>query len=142
MGGYGQADMYSAQAQIARNNAILAQRNANVTMGEGEVATSQQQLKNRATIGAITAGEAASGVDVNTGSALDTRASAAEVGQLDALTIRSDYARRAYGFRTQAQQDREQAAIYGAAAQQSILGGYLSGLGTLDQTGGQMAQFL
>lgn len=131
MQGQAQASAYSAQAQIARNNAVLAQRNADVTMGEGEQATQRQQLKNRAAIGALTAEQAASGVDVNTGSAVDTKESAAELGQYDALTIRSNYARKAYGYRVEAQNDLNEAAMDKAAEKNSALGGYLGGFTSL-----------
>lgn len=129
--GNSQANVYNAQAQIAANNAILAQRNADVTMGEGEQATSNQQLKNRATVSAIGAEQAASGIDVNSGSAVDTKQSAAELGQLDALTIRSDYARKAYGYRVESQNQEEQSAIYKSQAAAARTGSYLDAFSSL-----------
>lgn len=138
--GDSEASVYNAQAQIARNNAGLAQRNADVTMGEGEIATSNQQLKNRAEIGAIGADQAASGVDVNTGSAVDTRQSAAELGQLDALTIRSDASRKAYGYRVAAQNETAQANIYKSQANAARYSGYLDAFSSLLGEGEQAAQ--
>ena len=78
-------------------------------------------LKAAERAGAIKAAQAASNVDVNSGSALDVRSSAAELGELNALTIRSSAARTAYGYETQgiqygAQQGVEEATAAAAPA--------------------------
>jgi hypothetical protein len=46
--------------------------------------------------------QAASGIDVNSGSAAATRSSMTSLGQTDQATIRTNAARRAYGFETEA----------------------------------------
>ena len=81
------------QSQVAENNAIIADRNADYATKVGEIDIARQGMKNRAVLGSIKAGQGASGVDVNTGSSADVQGAAAELGMLDALTIRSDSGR-------------------------------------------------
>lgn len=111
-----QAAEQNYQAQITINNQTTATQNADVTMAAGEQQADNEGLKSRANAGAIKAGQAASGVDVNSGSAVDVQTSAREVGQLDALTVRSNAAREAYGYQVAASN-------YGAQAQADTYAG-------------------
>jgi hypothetical protein len=83
-----QAASANYQAQVARNNQIIAQQNAVVAKQQGAVSEEAQREKTAQTIGGIEAQEGASGVNPNTGSFLNVRSSAAETGELNALTIR------------------------------------------------------
>lgn len=96
-----QESQYAYQAQVAKNNALIAQQNKQYATEKGEVDATAQGLKNRQEMGALAAAQAASGVDVNTGSPVSVRASAQELAQLDALTIRSNALREAYGYDVQ-----------------------------------------
>jgi hypothetical protein len=89
------------QAQVAQNNAIIAGRNAGMETESGEIKSGNQELKTRAGIGKTLATQGASGVDVNVGSSAKVRGAEAELGRLDALTIRSDAAKKAYAYQTQ-----------------------------------------
>lgn len=89
------------QAQVASNNAAIAKQNAEMEIQSGESASFNQGLKTRAMIGKTKVAQAASGVDVNTGSAVAVRAGEAELGTLDALTIRSNAAKKAWADQTQ-----------------------------------------
>lgn len=119
------------QAQVAANNAQLAKQQAQETNAAGEQQTAIQQMKTRATVGAIRAAEGASGVDVNTGSNVDVRSSAAELGQLDALTIRSNAARQAYGYETGATSFQAQSQLDRATASQAGTAGFFGAAGSL-----------
>lgn len=101
------SDQY--QAQVADNNSIIASQNATATQAAGDIAAQNSGLKTRAALGAQTAAIGANGVDVNTGSAAAVRQGTAQTGYLDALTIRSNAARQAYGYETQAVSDVAQA---------------------------------
>ncbi len=105
IGTYGSMEAQSAnaayQAQIAKNNATIAGRNANMDLQAGETAAVNRGLKTRAQVGAQLAGEGASGVDVNSGSFVKARAGTSEMGMLDALTIRSNTAKKVYADETQ-----------------------------------------
>lgn len=89
-------------SEVAANNAKISTQNAAYAGAEGDQNTAVAQMKTRAEIGAIKASQAASGVDVNSGSAVDVRSSAAETGELNAINIRSEAARKAYGYQTEA----------------------------------------
>lgn len=60
-------------------------------------------------MGAIKAAEAAGNVDVNSGSAVDVQSSAAALGELNAITIRGNAAKEAYGYETQSTSFENQA---------------------------------
>lgn len=109
----GQAASKAAKfnAQVERANAAISHENANIAGQAGAEQAFQVGLKNRATQGSIKANQAAAGVEVNSGSALDVRSSAAELGQLDALTVRSNAAREAYGYQQQAESHVAQSSL-------------------------------
>lgn len=92
-------------AQVASNNAKIATQNAQLVGAQGEQAVGAAGAETRAKVGATVAGQGASGIDVNTGSAVDVRESEAKLGMLSALNIRSQAAQKAYGFQTEAAAD-------------------------------------
>lgn len=124
-----QAAAYNAQ--VAANNAKIATRNAGFASQEGEANAAAKGMQNRKAIGEIKAGQAANGIDVNKGSAVDVRSSAAELGELDAINIRSNAARQAYGFQTQAAGDVAQSQLDRSESKNDAIGGYVRGGGTL-----------
>lgn len=129
--GNANADMARYQAQVAANNQSIAEQNARLTAASGEAAVNREQLKTRAVVGALKAQEAAHGLDVNTGSAVDVRSSAAELGELNALTVRSNAAREAYGYETQSQNFADQSKLDVAQAGNAETSGYLKGASSL-----------
>lgn len=124
--GQAASEAASYQSQISANNAKLAKQNANYASEEGEINAANSEAKTRAAAGAILANQGASGVDVNSGSAVDVRSSAAQVGELNAINIRSDAARQAYGFQTQAASEVGQSAEQKAEAKNDITAGELN----------------
>lgn len=121
----------SYNAEVAANNATIAQQNATWAGQAGEQQAAMQEQKTRATVGAIQASQAAGGVDVNSGSAVDVRSSAAQLGELDAITIRSNAARQAYGYNVQAAGDTSQSQLDRFQASQDTTGGYINAGSTL-----------
>ena len=119
------------QSEIAKQNQKIGNMNAQQATQVGEAQTEQQQQKTRATVGAIQAAQGASGIDVNSGSAVDVRSSASELGELDALTIRSNAARTAYGFEVNAQNQGAEAELLQQESQQAQIGGDLGAGGSL-----------
>ncbi len=110
MSAYSQSQSAAYNAQVAQNNQIVAKQNANLALEQGQQQEETQRIKTGEMMGAIVASQAASGVNPNTGSDLDVRSSAAETGELDADTIRSN-------SNLQAQNLKYQAAMYGSQAQ-------------------------
>jgi len=129
--GQAQSSAADYQSQVAKQNQRLATQKAQWAAAAGNADLEQQGLKQRAAMGAIRAGQAASGVDINTGSALDVQSSAAELGELNALTINSNTARQVYGYRVEGVNYGGEAQMLEAQSKQAAAGGYLSGFGSL-----------
>lgn len=123
------ADTY--KAQVADNNAAIATQQAEWTAENGDQAASAAALKTRATEAGIEANQAASGIDVNTGSAVQVQDSARILGKLDALTIRSNAARQAYGYQVQAINEKSQAQLDRFAAKNDIEAGKIGAASTI-----------
>jgi hypothetical protein len=84
-------------AQVSKNNAIVAEQNADSAIQAGEEQATAASLRSAAQGGRIKAAQAANGVDVNVGSPVDVRASQAEMGQLDTMTTLRNAQLQAYG---------------------------------------------
>lgn len=122
-GTYGQYQAQSAtagyQAQVAANNAKIALQNESMEIQSGEQQATNEGMKNRAILGQTKAAQAASGVDVNSGSFVGARAGEAEIGQLNTLTIRSNAARRAYGYAVSSTNDTAQSELLTSESKQA-----------------------
>lgn len=92
------------QAGVSMLNAQIAQQNAEYASVKGEGDAMRYGMKARQTRGEIIAGQSASGLDVNSGSAVDVRRGFDTVTKMDTDQIRQDAARVAYNYRTQSQQ--------------------------------------
>lgn len=134
-----QAEQQAAyQAGVARNNAIIAERAAQDALTRGKVEEGQQRDKTRQLIGLQRATLAGNGVMVDTGSALNITADTAGIGELDALTIRSNAEREAAGYRAQGMNYEAEARLTRAAGKQAKTdslwqagGTALTGIGTV-----------
>ncbi len=129
--GNARSDAARYQAQVARNNAIIADQKAIYAIQAGDVESGRQGAKNRATMGKIKTAQAASGLDVNTGSPVDVRAGNAETGMQDVLTTKNDALLRAYGYRAQGADATAQADLDEQAASSAKTAGYLEGAASL-----------
>jgi len=129
----GQAQSASAayQAQVAANNAKIAQQNARLDIQAGESSATNEGLKTRAQVGQEKAAQGASGVDVNSGSAASVRAGTQMVGKQNAMTIRSNAANAAYGQLVQATSDTAQSTLDTAESEQAAEAGDFNAAGTL-----------
>lgn len=99
--GNAQAQAANYQAQVAANNKIIADQNARYAIQAGQVQEANKRTQTAALIGTQRAAGAANGLDVNSGSNVDLQASAATLGEADALTIRDAAARQARGYQIQ-----------------------------------------
>lgn len=118
------------QAVVAANNAITAGYNADIqeraasdAEARGRIEEQQQRLRVKQAIGQQRSALAASGVQVDTGSALDVVADTSMFGEMDALTIRSNAEREAYGNRVNAFNYRAQGQNFMAEGALSRLAG-------------------
>lgn len=126
-----QAASAKYNAAVAANNAVIAKQNATWAAQAGEAQAGMSQMKTRAAVGSITANQAASGVDLTTGSSLDVRSSARELGELDAISIRSNAAREAYGFETNASSFTAQSQLDRFEARSASTSGYINAGSTI-----------
>lgn len=106
VGSYKEAQASKAQgeyqARVAENNAIIANNNAALAEKQGEIEKKQQRLATAQLIGKQRAGYAASGVLVDTGSALTTTADTAALGNYEEQVIDYDTQMESYNYRNQA----------------------------------------
>lgn len=128
------------QAAVARNNQILAERAAQDALDRGKIEEQRQRSATKQLQGRQRAVLAANGVVVDVGSALDITSDTAAIGELDALTIRSNAEREALGFRTQGMNFQAEADLAKAKGEAASQAGYMGAMGTLLSGGGQVAQ--
>lgn len=118
-------------AQVAENNKIVAERQAADALARGQIAEDEQRRKTMAIKGAQRAALGASGVALDSGSPLDILGDTAAFGELDALTIRSNAEREAYGYRVQGMNFEAEAGLARAQGKAAQTAGYVGAGGTL-----------
>lgn len=109
----GQAGQRAAEsgADLLEANAAIADLQAADAIARGLEEEQRYRSVIRGAIGSQRAGFAAGNINVNEGSAVDVQADAAMLGELDALTIRTNAAREAWGYNVQAFDHRKRAEI-------------------------------
>lgn len=121
-----ESSMYGYKAGVARNNAIIAERNAVAATEAGMVKASTNDMKTRATLGNQVVAQAANGLDVGSGTNLAIRESAKDLGHLDTLTILNNAAKNAAGFRAQGMNFTAEGLLDDSAAQNAKTAGEYS----------------
>lgn len=133
------ASMYEYQSGVAKVNQQIAVQNRDYTRTVGEVEAGIEGLKQRQIIGGIKAAKGASGFAVNSGTNVDVVESQEATGAYDQAVIRSNAARRAYGYDVEAKKDEAQAGMYGRAASNAREAGTIGAIGSLLGTAGSVA---
>jgi hypothetical protein len=129
--GQATANAANYQAQVSRNNALIAEQNAGYATAAGQRHAADTSLKGAATMGRIKSSQAASGIDVNTGSAVDVQAGARTAEKLDTETVLNNAMLQAYGYRSQATGYKAEAGLHEAEAKQAPEGAELAAAGGL-----------
>lgn len=93
---------YTYQSGVAQINKQIAEQNADYAIKAGEVSAQRSGMETRAKVGATRVGEAASGLDINTGSKARVISSVEDVGEQNQAVIRSNAAKTAYNYQVQA----------------------------------------
>lgn len=93
-------------AKVYENNALLSDAQSEDAVARGEQAVTIQRKQTKGLIGTQRVAAAAAGIDVNDGSAVEVQADTARYGEMDAITIRTNAAREAWGYKVQAMNDR------------------------------------
>lgn len=97
-----QSQAFKYQAGVAQLNERISKQNADYSRSVGEVEAQQSGMKNRQQVGQIRVAQSASGLDINKGSAKLVSESQKDIGAQDQALIRSNAAKRAYGYEVEA----------------------------------------
>lgn len=129
--GQSQQAAYNYQAQVAANNKIIADRNAQYALERGETEAQIAGMKAQQQMGKITAAQAASGLDINSGSPLAVREGQTKTDSFNEMVIRSDAAKQAYGYEVEGinQQAQQQMSI--SAGKQAATAGDISAFSSI-----------
>jgi hypothetical protein len=130
-GGIATSQAASYRSTVARNNAKIADANATRAIAAGQQQAQNVSRQNAAALGAIKASQAANGIDVNTGSALDLQASQRAKGQLDASTSLYNAQVEAYGYRTNAVSNEAESQLDQMTATNAPIGAAMGAFGSL-----------
>lgn len=118
-------------AQVADMNAKISERRAKDAIQRGAVEEQKKRQQVQQVLGKQQAAMAANGVDITFGSPLDTLVDTSVLGELDALTIRTNTYREAYEYRVDAANKRSSATLDRMNAKAATTGGYLAAAGTI-----------
>jgi hypothetical protein len=129
----GQAAAASARynAKIGEMNATLAERRSRDALQRGAIEEQRKRMEVGRIRGQQTAAMAATGVDVGFGSPLDLIVDTSVLGELDALTIRTNAYRESYEHKVDAANKRAGANLSLMQGQNAMTSGYLSAGGTV-----------
>lgn len=118
-------------AKTQEMNAKISEARARDSLERGKLDEQQKRNEVAQIKGRQQAAMAANGVDIGYGSPLDTLVDTATMGELDALTVRSNAAREAYGHDVEAANKRADAQLSRMNAKASKTAGYLSAASSL-----------
>lgn len=111
-----QKQMFAYQAAIQRNNSIYAGYLAKDALERGKIEESSYRTKVRQLIGRQRSIFGAAGVQLDSGTPLLVQEDTAEIGELDALTIRNNFVRESEAHLIRAQNFESNAGLSTAAA--------------------------
>lgn len=118
-------------AQVAKNNAQIANWNARLAIQKGQQESEISGLRTGEITGAQRAAAAASGIDPNTGSPIRLQGDTAALGAQDQLTIQNNAALRAWGFQTQATDFLAESQLDQNRASSALVGSLIGGAGSV-----------
>jgi len=119
----------NANADAMRMQAKIQNQQAKDAIERGKVEEEQHRRKVSAFKGQQRSMLAANGVELDSGSASDLQADTAMLGELEALTIRNNAEREAYGYRSAASTYGYQADQAKTSGTRGAMGALLGGLG-------------
>jgi hypothetical protein len=131
MGGIAAKNQADYQAAIANRNAIVAGQEQASAIQVGEEKSGLASLRGASALGRVKTEIAASGVDVNRGSAVDVRASERMANILNAQSTMWNAARSGWGYGQHAIGEEAQAQADKAAGQQAEIQGFFGGAADL-----------
>ena len=130
-GAEAQAQQANYQAEVAANNAKVQAYNQLNAINAGRVNAQQSSLQNAARMAGIRGAIAASGIDPNSGSAVDVEQSQREIGELGTQNVYQNAALQGWGYQIAGQNDQAQAQLYKSEASQAPVAGVLGAAGSI-----------
>jgi hypothetical protein len=129
----GQATSNAAayQAQVAQNNAIIAEQNATYASNAGLAQAAATSMKGASDFAKVKTAQAANNIDVNTGSAVNVQASERETNVLNSETVLNNAELQAYGYRAAATGYKATAGLEEEEAAQAPIGAIIGATGNL-----------
>lgn len=137
--GQRQQQMYDYQAQVAKINADIDKQNAAYARNKGEIEATQYGMKAAQQRGQIISAQAASGLDVNSGSAKQVQASQRTITGMDMTQIRSNAAKVAYDYDTKSVMDLNQATLDTMAGENAAKAGQINAFASVLGTVGSVS---
>lgn len=138
-GAYSSWQQGKAQRYISKANARISEMQARDALKRGHEAEGISRQKTKKLIGSQRAALAAQGIRVDYGSAQDIQQEAQDIGELDALTIKNNAAREAFGFMQEASnssmQGRLASSMANTKAMDTLLSGGIQAYGAYKQYG-------
>jgi predicted subunit of tRNA(5-methylaminomethyl-2-thiouridylate) methyltransferase len=125
------AEANKYNAQVAEMNAEIADKQAKDATERGKQEEQQKRLQTAQLEGRQKAAIAANGIDLSFGSPLDTIVDTAKMGEIDALNVRTNAYREAYGYKVQGTNHLASAKLDRMRADAAVKGGYLDAVGTI-----------
>jgi hypothetical protein len=123
--GNAQSSMYNYQAQVSRNNAAVSRLNAQDALAAGLYEESASKTKTGSIVNSAKAAQAANGIDVNIGTAVQVRDTTELVGAMDAAMIHYNANRKAFGLMAEAADLENQGQLLSMAAKNAKRSGQL-----------------
>jgi hypothetical protein len=115
------------QAEVENQNQKTALLAAADAIHRGDIAETAARTRTRLLISKQRAGYAAAGIDLSSGTPVEVTADTAMFGEMDALTIRNDAAREAWGYVAQSEDFKRRAALVKSAARNNAGSSLLTG---------------
>lgn len=122
---------YNYKAQVAKINADINRQNAEWSLTKGETDATQYGMKAAQQRGAIKTTQAASGLDVNSGSNREVQASQEKIKDIDMSQIRANAAKVAYDYESKALMDENQATLDIMAGENAKKAGKIKAIGSI-----------
>lgn len=129
VGGIASANASHYKATVAANNATIAKQNAGYAASATAAQTEDAGLKARSQSANVRAGLAASGVDVNSGSAAAIQTGQREIGNLDTQRVASRGGLQVYGYEAQSANFQAESNLDEKEAQFAVPAAILKGAG-------------
>ncbi len=124
--GFANKDMYDYQASVAKLNQQIDLQNAQFARQQGEQQATTVGMKGAAQLAQIKVAQASGGFDVRGGSNAQVQASQHKITQLDTDIVRSNAAKTAYSYETQATVAGSQASLYKSAGTNAEEAGFMN----------------